>query len=121
MGMGNLAKMAQQMQADMARVQQELEELGFAQGGAGQSIQGGSAFLAPGAQTTTDVAGGLATVGNLAFGGGLLIDVLRGFGGTPAVTRSDTGGTNVLAGGDFRINRNAPSPFFRSRVPFGVG
>ena len=27
MGMGNLAKMAQQMQADMARAQQELEEL----------------------------------------------------------------------------------------------
>ena len=27
MGMGNLAKMAQQMQADMARAQQELDEL----------------------------------------------------------------------------------------------
>ena len=27
MGMGNLAKMAQQMQADMARVEQELQEL----------------------------------------------------------------------------------------------
>ena len=37
MGMGNLAKMAQQMQAEMARVQAELEELvleGTAGGGA---------------------------------------------------------------------------------------
>ena len=41
MGMGNLAKMAQQMQADMARAQQELEELrveGTAGGGVVKAV-----------------------------------------------------------------------------------
>ena len=41
MGMGNLAKMAQQMQADMARAQQELDELqveGTAGGGVVKAI-----------------------------------------------------------------------------------
>ena len=41
MGMGNLAKMAQQMQADMARVQQELENLqveGSAGGGVVKAV-----------------------------------------------------------------------------------
>lgn len=37
MGMGNLAKMAQQMQADMARVQQELEGLQI-EGSAGGGV-----------------------------------------------------------------------------------
>ena len=37
MGMGNLAKMAQQMQADMARAQQELEEL-HVEGSAGGGV-----------------------------------------------------------------------------------
>jgi DNA-binding YbaB/EbfC family protein len=40
-GMGNLAKMAQQMQADMARAQQELEELrieGTAGGGVVKAV-----------------------------------------------------------------------------------
>ena len=37
MGMGNLAKMAQQMQADMARAQQELEELHI-EGSAGGGV-----------------------------------------------------------------------------------
>ena len=44
MGMGNLAKMAQQMQADMARVQQELEELrveGTAGGGVVKAVVSG--------------------------------------------------------------------------------
>ena len=43
MGFGNLAKMAQQMQAEMARVQAELEVLtidGSAGGGAVQSPRG---------------------------------------------------------------------------------
>jgi DNA-binding YbaB/EbfC family protein len=41
MGMGNLAKMAQKMQADMARAQQELEELrveGSAGGGVVKAV-----------------------------------------------------------------------------------
>ena len=41
MGMGNLAKMAQQMQADMARAQQELDELrveGTAGGGVVKAV-----------------------------------------------------------------------------------
>ena len=41
MGMGNLAKMAQQMQADMARAQQELDELqveGSAGGGVVKAV-----------------------------------------------------------------------------------
>ncbi len=41
MGMGNLAKMAQQMQADMARVEQELQELqveGSAGGGVVKAV-----------------------------------------------------------------------------------
>ena len=37
MGMGNLAKMAQQMQADMARAQQELEDL-HVEGSAGGGV-----------------------------------------------------------------------------------
>lgn len=37
MGMGNLAKMAQQMQADMARIQQELENLQI-EGSAGGGV-----------------------------------------------------------------------------------
>ena len=37
MGMGNLAKMAQQMQADMARAQQELDEL-HVEGSAGGGV-----------------------------------------------------------------------------------
>ena len=37
MGMGNLAKMAQQMQADMARIQQELENL-HVEGSAGGGV-----------------------------------------------------------------------------------
>ncbi len=44
MGMGNLAKMAQQMQADMARVQQELDELrveGTAGGGVVKAVVSG--------------------------------------------------------------------------------
>lgn len=44
MGMGNLAKMAQQMQADMARAQQELEELrveGSAGGGVVKAVVSG--------------------------------------------------------------------------------
>ena len=44
MGMGNLAKMAQQMQADMARAQQELEELrveGTAGGGVVKAVVSG--------------------------------------------------------------------------------
>lgn len=44
MGMGNLAKMAQQMQADMARAQQELEELrveGTAGGGVVTAVVSG--------------------------------------------------------------------------------
>ena len=44
MGMGNLAKMAQQMQADMARAQQELDELrveGTAGGGVVKAVVGG--------------------------------------------------------------------------------
>ena len=44
MGMGNLAKMAQQMQADMARAQQELDELrveGSAGGGVVKAVVSG--------------------------------------------------------------------------------
>ena len=44
MGMGNLAKMAQQMQADMARAQQELDELrveGTAGGGVVKAVVSG--------------------------------------------------------------------------------
>ena len=44
MGMGNLAKMAQQMQADMARAQQELEALrveGSAGGGVVRAVVSG--------------------------------------------------------------------------------
>ena len=44
MGMGNLAKMAQQMQADMARAQQELDELrveGSAGGGVIKAVVSG--------------------------------------------------------------------------------
>ena len=44
MGMGNLAKMAQQMQADMARAQQELDEMrveGSAGGGVVKAVVSG--------------------------------------------------------------------------------
>ena len=44
MGMGNLAKMAQQMQADMARAQQELDQLrveGSAGGGVVKAVVSG--------------------------------------------------------------------------------
>ena len=48
MGMGNLAKMAQQMQADMARAQQELDELrveGSAGGGVVKAVVTGKADI----------------------------------------------------------------------------
>ena len=48
MGMGNLAKMAQQMQADMARVQAELESMtleGTAGGGAVSAVVTGKGDL----------------------------------------------------------------------------
>ena len=48
MGMGNLAKMAQQMQADMARAQQELDELrveGSAGGGVIKAVVTGKADI----------------------------------------------------------------------------
>jgi DNA-binding YbaB/EbfC family protein len=48
MGYGNLAKMAQQMQADMARVEQELQELrveGSAGGGAVRAVVTGKQDL----------------------------------------------------------------------------
>ena len=48
MGFGNLAKMAQQMQADMARVEQELQELqveGSAGGGAVKAVVTGKQDL----------------------------------------------------------------------------
>ena len=51
MGMGNLAKMAQQMQADMARAQQELDELrveGTAGGGGVKAVVSGKLDIVSG-------------------------------------------------------------------------